>query len=55
MADTKKDKHTDTKGKGGGSKTAPKSRSSEGGKSSSGNFKNDPERAAEAGRKGGKS
>ena len=32
-----------------------KSRGSEGGKASGGNFKNDPQRAAEAGRKGGKS
>jgi hypothetical protein len=41
--------------KGSGTKTARKSQGSAGGKGSGGNFKNDPERAAEAGRKGGKS
>ena len=55
MADTKDDKRTADERKGSGSKSASKSQGSEGGKASGGNFKNDPERAAEAGRKGGKS
>ena len=55
MADTKNDKRTTDDRKGSGTKTASKSQGSAGGKGSGGNFKNDPERAAEAGRKGGKS
>ena len=55
MADTKDDKRIPDNQKGSGSKTPGKSQGSEGGKASGGNFKNDPQRAAEAGRKGGKS
>ena len=55
MADTKGNKRTSGDPKGSGSKTPGKSQGSAGGKASGGNFKNDPQRAAEAGRKGGKS
>jgi len=55
MADTKENKRTADDRKGSGSKTGRKNQSSEGSKASSGNFKNDPQRAAEAGRKGGNS
>jgi uncharacterized protein len=55
MADTKDDKRSAEERKGSGSKTGSKSQGSEGDKASGGDFKNDPKRAAEAGRKGGKS
>ena len=55
MPDTKDDKRTADDRKASGSKTGGKSQGSEGRKASGGNFKNDPKRAAEAGRKGGKS
>ncbi|HTF71559.1 MAG TPA: KGG domain-containing protein, partial [Edaphobacter sp.] len=47
--------HTDTSNRGFGSMDDDKQReiASQGGKQSGGNFKNDPQRAAEAGRSGG--
>ena len=55
MADTKEDKRTTDDRKDSGRKTGRKSQGSEGGKATSGDLRNDPERAAKAGRKGGKS